>query len=241
MKRVHLTPLLLATALIAALAATAFAADDAAKSAKGAAKPAAAATAGVADAALKAIDAQVAAAKIDKKNADWKSTLPKPTVVKFDKTHHYLWRLMTNKGMMAFEFKPDVAPMHVTNFIYLTRMGYFDGTKFHRVIKNFMAQGGDPTGTGRSGPGYQYDGEVSPAVKHDKAGVLSTANAGPNTDGSQFFIMFRAYPSLDMHYSIFGELVEGMDTLKAFEAAGNPGDGPPTEPLNILKATVEVK
>ena len=162
-------------------------------------------------------------------------------MAKFVKGHRYLWKMVTNKGTMVFEFKPDVAPMHVTNFIYLTRLGYFDGLKFHRVIKGFMAQGGDPEGTGRGGPGYAYDGEVSPAVKHDKAGVLSTANAGPNTDGSQFFIMFRAYPSLDMHYSIFGQLVEGEKTLAALEAAGNPGDGPPSEPLLITKATVEVK
>ena len=239
MKRDRLSSLLFVLAVLACFSGSALAADATAKPAKPA-KPEAASTA-VSDAAIKAIDAQIAAAKVDKKLAGWKTTLPKPTAVKFVKGHRYLWEMVTNKGTMVFEFKPDVAPMHVTNFIYLTRMGFFDGLKFHRVIKGFMAQGGDPLGTGSGGPGYQYDGEVSPTLKHDKAGVLSTANSGPNTDGSQFFIMFKAYPSLDMKYSIFGELVEGLDALNAFQAAGNPGDGPPTESLTITKATVEVK
>lgn len=199
------------------------------------------ASAGPSDKALAAIDAQIAANKVNKGAPGWKTALKIPTVAQFDPAKKYLWHVTTNKGPMTFQFRPDVAPMHVTNFIYLTRLGYFDGLKFHRVIKGFMAQGGCPLGNGTGGPGYRYNGEVSPTVKHDKPGVLSTANAGPNTDGSQFFVMFRAYPSLDMKYSIFGELVEGVETLKAFEAVGNPGDGPPTEPLLITKATVEVK
>ncbi len=244
MKRDRLSSLLFVLAVLACCAGAAMAADASPKTAK-AAKPEAAkveaASSATSDAAIKAIDAQIAAAKIDKKAPDWKSKCAKPTVVKFVAGHHYMWHLATNKGTMVFEFKPDVAPMHVTSFIYLTRMGFFDGLKFHRVIKGFMAQGGDPQGDGRGGPGYQIDGEVSPAVKHDKAGVLSTANAGPNTDGSQFFIMFKGYPSLDMKYSIFGDLVEGLDALNALQQAGNPGDGPPVEPLFITKATVEVK
>ena len=120
-------------------------------------------------------------------------------------------------------------------------MGFFDGLKFHRVIKGFMAQGGDPVGTGGGSPGYKYDGEVTPAVTHDHRGILSTANAGPNTDGSQFFIMFKSASFLDGKYSIFGDLSEGAPVLDAFEAAANPGDGPPTELLTITKATVEVK
>jgi peptidyl-prolyl cis-trans isomerase B (cyclophilin B) len=239
MKRHALSSLLAAAVALACVAGSAQAIDITGKPApKPVKEPAAPA---INDPAIKAIDAQIAGAKIDKKVAGWKTRLPKPTVAKFSKGKRYLWKLETNKGTMVFEFKPDVAPMHVTSFIYLTRMGYFDGLKFHRVIKGFMAQGGDPLGTGTGGPGYQYDGEVSPTVKHDKAGVLSTANAGPNTDGSQFFIMFRGYPSLDMKYSIFGSLVEGTETLNAFQAAANPGDGPPVEPLTITKATVDVK
>jgi peptidyl-prolyl cis-trans isomerase B (cyclophilin B) len=257
MKRDRLSSLLFVLAVLACFTGSALAADSKPKTEKqakpeaastekagkpeaaGTEKPAKSEAAG--DAAIKAIDAQIAAAKIDKKVAGWKTKLPKPTAVKFVTGHKYLWHMVTNKGTMVFEFRPDVAPMHVTNFIYLTRMGYFDGLRFHRVIKGFMAQGGDPLGTGTGGPGYEYAGEASPALKHDKPGVLSTANAGPNTDGSQFFIMFKAYPSLDMNYSIFGGLVEGQEVLNAFQAAANPGDGPPTEALTITKATVEVK
>ncbi len=238
MKLNRLSSLLFVLAVLASFSGAALAADATAKPAKPAKESAGASAK---DAAIKAIDVQIAAAKVDKKVAGWKTHLTKPTAVKFVKGHHYLWHMETNKGTMVFEFKPDVAPMHVTNFIYLTRMGFFDGLKFHRVIKGFMAQGGDPLGTGGGSPGYSYDGEVSPTVKHDKAGVLSTANAGPNTDGSQFFVMFKANSSLDMKYSIFGELTEGLETLNAFQAAANPSDGAPTEPLTITKATVEVK
>ena len=195
----------------------------------------------VADKAISSIDAQITAAKVDKKNPGWRTSLPLPKVATFDPGHKYLATMVTNKGTMVIELKPAVAPMHVTNFIYLARLGFYDGLKFHRVIKGFMAQGGDPLGTGSGGPGYQFAGEVSPNAKHDQAGVLSTANAGPNTDGSQFFLMFRAYPSLDMKYSIFGQVVEGLDVLKAIEAAGNPGDGPPMEPLFIKTVTIHSK
>src|SRR4029077_10383378 len=214
-------------------------ADTAKKAATGKA-PAKAAPAGV-DAAVKAIDAQIAKNAVDKKDPAWKTKLKMPTPPKFDPAKSYYARMVTNKGEMLIKFKPDVAPMHVTNFIYLARQGFYEGTKFHRVIKGFMAQGGDPLGNGSGGPGYQYGGEFSPKALHNAAGVLSTANAGPGTDGSQFFIMFRAYPSLDGHYSVFGQVEEGLETLKAREAAGTPGDGPPTEPLTITKVTIEVK
>src|SRR5262249_48857046 len=196
---------------------------------KPAGKPAAA---GV-DAAVKAIDAQIAKNAVDKKDPAWKTKLKMPTQVKFDPAKSYYARMVTNKGEMLIKFKPDVAPMHVTNFIYLARQGFYDGTRFHRVMKGFMAQGGDPLGTGTGGAGHQFRAEVSPKALHDAAGVLSTANAGPGTDGSQFFIMFNAAPHLDGHYSIFGQVEHGLETLKAIEAAGNPSDGPPLEPLWI--------
>jgi cyclophilin family peptidyl-prolyl cis-trans isomerase len=103
-----------------------------------------------------------------------------------------------------------------------------------------MAQGGDPTGTGMSGPGYKYDGEINPNVKHDRPYLLSMANAGPGTDGSQFFITFKATPWLDGKHTIFGEVVEGQDTVKKLEAAGTP-QGKPTEDLKIVKAKIEEK
>jgi len=212
------------------------AADTAKKpAAKTAAKPVAV------DAAVKAIDAQIAKNAANKKDPAWKTKLKMPTLVKFDPAKSYYARMVTNKGEMLIKLKPDVAPMHVTSFIYLARQGYFDGLKFHRVIKGFMAQGGDPIGNGTGGPGYQFNGEFSPKALHNAAGVVSTANAGPGTDGSQFFIMFGPYPSLDGHYSVFGQVEEGMETLKAIEAVANPGDGPPIEPVKLVKMTIEVK
>jgi cyclophilin family peptidyl-prolyl cis-trans isomerase len=128
----------------------------------------------------------------------------------------------------------------VTNFLYLTRLGFYDGLSFHRVITNFMAQGGCPDGTGMGGPGYKFEGEFKPDVKHTKGGLLSMANAGPGTDGSQFFITFKDTGWLDGKHTLFGEIVEGLDVLKKIEAAGSP-QGPTTEPLKMEKLTVEVK
>ncbi len=241
MKRSSIVTLSLfaAATLAVALVSAPVRADDAAKPKAAKEKPAKMAVS--TDKAIAAIDAQIAAAKVDKTAPGWKQKLPMPKVVTFDPARKYYAHMTTNVGTMVIELKPKVAPMHVTNFIYLSRLGFFDGLKFHRVIKGFMAQGGDPAGNGSGGPGYQFATEVSPGVKHDAAGVVSTANAGPNTDGSQFFIMFRAYPSLDMKYSIFGQVVEGMDVVKKLEAAGNPSDGPPLSPLNITSVTIDSK
>ena len=245
---------------LALAAGAAFAQDQPATPAPAAAdtakKPAAAKTtstkgksgAATVDAAVKAIDAQIAKNAVDKKDPAWKTKLKLPTLVKFDPAKSYYARMVTNKGEMLIKFKPDVAPFHVTNFIYLTRLGFYDGTIFHRVMKGFMAQGGDPTAVpggshnGTGGPGYSFNGEVSDKANHDGPGVLSTANTGqPGSDGSQFFIMFRAYPQLNGGYTVFGQVEQGMETLKAIEAVANPGDGPPTETVKIVKMTIEVK
>jgi peptidyl-prolyl cis-trans isomerase B (cyclophilin B) len=192
------------------------------------------------DAAISAIDAQIAKAKVDKSKSDWKSNVPKPEKVSFDAKKTYFWVLDTNKGPIEVRLKPDVAPMHVTSTIYLTRLGFYDGVVFHRVIPGFMAQGGDPTGTGMGGPGYKYDGEFSPAAKHDKPGILSMANAGPGTDGSQFFLTFVPTDYLNGKHTVFGEVTKGQDTLKALEAAGSPS-GRTKEKLEITKATIRVQ
>jgi cyclophilin family peptidyl-prolyl cis-trans isomerase len=197
-------------------------------------------TSSVKDKAVQMIDAQIAAAKVNKTSPTWRTSLPKPKLATFDSTHTYLCHMKTNKGMITIKFLPDVAPMHVTNFIYLTKLGFYDGLSFHRVIKNFMAQGGDPLGTGGGSPGYSFDGEFSPNAKHDKGGKLSMANAGPGTDGSQFFLTFVATPWLDGKHSIFGEVTDGMDVLKALEAAGSQS-GQTSEPLKMEKVTIEVK
>jgi len=191
------------------------------------------------DPAIAAIDKQIADAKIDKTNSRWKDRLPKPTKVSFTSGKKYIWVLDTNKGPIEVHLLPDSAPMHVTSTIYLTDLGFYDGVVFHRVIPGFMAQGGDPTGSGSGGPGYKYDGEFGGA-KHDKPGVLSMANAGPGTDGSQFFLTFVATPFLDGKHTVFGEVVKGMDTLKALEKAGSPS-GKTSEKLEIKKATIRVE
>ena len=189
---------------------------------------------------LAAIDRYIKEQKIDKTKPGWKVRLPKaPFDVDF-KGVKVTWKLETNVGDISIKLMPEVAPKHVASTVYLTRLGFYDDTPFHRVITGFMAQGGDPTGTGREGPGYQYAGEFDPKVKHTKGGLLSMANAGPNTDGSQFFLTFVATPWLDGKHTIFGEVVSGMDTLKKLEEKGTQS-GQPTGPLKIVKATIEVE
>lgn len=223
--------------LAAAVAAGAAAAEHAADAPK---KEGGKVATGTEDAALAAADKFIAEQKIDKSAAGWKTKLPKPPQLTFTAGKSYFWNLETNKGKMSIKLMPDVAPMHVSSTIYLTRLGFYDGVTFHRVIPGFMAQGGDPIGNGTGGPGYKYDGEFSPSVKHAKPGLLSMANAGPGTDGSQFFLTFVATPHLDGRHTIFGEVVEGQDVLKKLEAAGS-GSGATKEKLTIDKATVSVK
>jgi cyclophilin family peptidyl-prolyl cis-trans isomerase len=119
----------------------------------------------------------------------------------------------TEKGDIKVRLHADKVPKTVNNFVFLARQGFYDGTTFHRVIKDFMAQGGDPTGSGSGGPGYRFADEFHPKLRHDKPGILSMANAGPGTNGSQFFITHVPTPWLDNKHSVFGEVTEGMDIL----------------------------
>jgi cyclophilin family peptidyl-prolyl cis-trans isomerase len=229
-------PLCLALALcLAPLAAHAQSAEQAE-----AAPESAEAEAEAEDAAIAAIDAFIAEQNVDKARRAWKSTLEKPPKVSFTADKAYFWNLETNKGKIKIKLMPDVAPMHVSSTIYLTRLGFYDDTVFHRVIQGFMAQGGDPTGTGRGGPGYKYDGEFDSKVKHDKPGLLSMANAGPGTDGSQFFLTFVKTPHLNGKHTIFGRVIKGMDTVKALEKAGSRS-GKTKEKLLIESATISVQ
>jgi cyclophilin family peptidyl-prolyl cis-trans isomerase len=191
------------------------------------------------DAALEAIDRFIESQNVDRNASGWKTGLSAPEPVAFTAGKTYHWTLETNVGDIRVKLLADVAPVHVTSTIYLTRLGFYDGTSFHRVIPDFMAQGGDPLGTGTGGPGYEYDGEFDASVQHDRGGLLSMANRGPGTDGSQFFLTFVATPWLDGKHSIFGEVVDGADTLKALEKRGSQS-GRTSESLEIRSATISV-
>jgi cyclophilin family peptidyl-prolyl cis-trans isomerase len=133
----------------------------------------------------------------------------------------------TNQGTFKVEMFEDSAPKTTENFISLAQKGFYDGVIFHRVIDGFMIQGGDPTGTGRGGPGYQIKDEFGKGLRHDQEGMLSMANAGPNTGGSQFFVTLAATPWLDGKHAIFGRVVEGMDVVRKIgKVKVKPGDRP---------------
>ena len=182
----------------------------------------------------------IADKKISTSADAWRLKLPKPPKVRFDAKKKYFWNLDTTKGKIVIELMADVAPMHVSSTVYLTILGFYDGLTFHRIIKGFMAQGGDPKGNGSGGPGYQYGAEFSPKVRHDRGGLLSMANAGPHTDGSQFFLTFAATSWLNDKHTIFGEVKEGMDVLKELEKLGSQTGKVLDEP-EIKKATITVK
>lgn len=197
---------------------------------------------GPASQALATVRSYIVKQGIDRKSNDWKTKLPKFPDLTFSKGEEYVWRLETNQGAIAIRFFCDTAPKHVANFIYLSELGFFDGLNFHRVVPGFMAQGGDPTGSGAGHPGYMFDGEYVGAHKQDKPGMLCMANTGqPTSDGSQFFITFRATTELDGKHTCFGEVFDGMDTLKKLESQGTPDPGKPKIPLVIVSARVTVK
>src|SRR5438477_9364851 len=127
----------------------------------------------------------------------------------------YTATLKTDVGDIVVRLYTDKVPRTVNNFVFLSRQGFYDGVTFHRVIADFMAQGGDPTGTGTGGPGYRFADEFHPELRHDGPGVLSMANGGPNTNGSQFFITYAATPHLDDRHSVFGQVTGGIDVLRS--------------------------
>ncbi len=147
--------------------------------------------------------------------------------------------MQTSKGTIKIQLFDDKVPNTTKNFKDLINKGFYDGLVFHRVIKDFMLQGGCPQGTGRGGPGYQFADEFDPTLKHDKPGILSMANAGPNTNGSQFFITTVPTPWLDNKHAVFGEVIEGLDVVQAIEATQTgPGDRPVND-IKMEKVTVE--
>ena len=152
-----------------------------------------------------------------------------PPAMTIDPSCSYTATFKTEKGDIVVELFADKAPATVNNFVFLAREGFYDDTTFHRVIPDFMAQGGDPTGTGTGGPGYRFADEFHPDLKHDKPGILSMANAGPNTNGSQFFITHVPTPHLDGRHAVFGQVAGGLDVLMSISvrdpgSARTPGD-----------------
>ncbi len=147
-------------------------------------------------------------------------------------------RFETSQGEFALELFEDRAPLTTGNFIELAEKGFYDGLIFHRVIEDFMIQGGCPHGTGTGGPGYQIDDEFHPDLRHDAEGILSMANAGPDTGGSQFFITLAATPWLDDHHAVFGRVIEGIEAVRKIGSVPtNPGDRP-LEDVTISQVTI---
>ncbi|MDA1215517.1 MAG: peptidylprolyl isomerase [Chloroflexi bacterium] len=136
-----------------------------------------------------------------------------PPAMTIDSSKRYVATVETAKGNIVIELFAADAPVTVNNFVFLSREGYYDDTTFHRVLTDFMAQGGDPKGTGSGGPGYQFGDEFSPNRRHDSPGTLSMANAGPGTNGSQFFLTHVPTPHLDGKHTVFGKVTGGMDVL----------------------------
>jgi cyclophilin family peptidyl-prolyl cis-trans isomerase len=158
---------------------------------------------------------------------------PKMTI---NTSKKYTATIETEKGNLVIELFVKDVPRTVNNFVFLATQGYYDGTTFHRVIPDFMAQGGDPTGTGAGTPGYRFEDEFT--AHKNVAGALSMANSGPNTNGGQFFITYVATPWLDGKHTVFGQLIEGMDVLKKLtprdpQSARTPGD-------KVIKVTIKV-
>jgi cyclophilin family peptidyl-prolyl cis-trans isomerase len=158
-----------------------------------------------------------------------------PPAMQIDPNRHYEAVFHTQRGDFTVELFAKQAPVTVNNFVFLAREGFYDNTTFHRVLQNFMAQAGDPTGTGTGGPGYRFADEPGAlALPHDRAGILSMANAGPNTNGSQFFITFGPTPHLNGKHGVFGRVIAGMDVVKSIRLRDPDRDRQPGDTINSI-------
>jgi len=192
------------------------------------------------DPALKKVDSFIKKQAIDKTDSAWKTKLNKPPLLTFAKEKDYIWELQTNQGKLAIKLLTESAPMHASSTVYLTKLGFYDDLIFHRVIPGFMAQGGDPLGNGTGNPGYMYEGEFGAEISHSESGILSMANAGPGSDGSQFFITFKPTPFLDGKHTVFGKVVTDLeDSLTKIEALGSRR-GRTKEEIKIIKASIRI-
>ena len=159
-----------------------------------------------------------------------------PPALLIDVNKAYLATLQLDRGDIVIQLLPQAAPMAVNNFVFLARQGYYDGVTFHRVLSGFMAQTGDPTGTGSGGPGYTFQDEFSPDLTFDQAGVVAMANSGPNTNGSQFFITYAPALHLTGVHTIFGVVIAGMDVAQGLTLR-DPNANPP-EPGDSINSVV---
>jgi len=155
-----------------------------------------------------------------------------------DPQKSYIATLHTDKGEIEIELFAIKTPKTVNNFVFLAQEGYYDNIIFHRVIQNFMAQTGDPTGTGRGGPGYRFADEIHPKLKHDKPGIVSMANAGPNTNGSQFFITHVPTPWLDGKHSVFGQVTKGLDVVQSIPERDPSRTSSPAVRINSVSINI---
>ena len=153
-----------------------------------------------------------------------------PPEMQIDSGKSYCCTLETSKGTIDLDLYPEHAPKTVNNFVFLARAGFYDGISFHRVIPNFMVQGGDPTGSGSGGPGYRFEDELTDNPLSHEAGSLSMANAGPDTNGSQFFITHTPQPHLDGRHTVFGKVTSGQDIVDAI------GQGDTIQSVTISEA-----
>jgi len=158
-----------------------------------------------------------------------------------DTTKQYIATILTEKGTIIIQLFPDKAPYAVNSFVFLANRGYFDGITFHRVVKGYLAQTGDPSGTGYGGPGYTFPNEIDDSLNYDTAGVVGMANAGPDTNGSQFFITLTAMPDLNGSYTVFGQVIQGMEVVRILSERDQSLGTPLSEGDNIISVTVEVK
>ena len=174
----------------------------------------------------------------DKSSSGMRKEYTSPPPMTIDPMGSYMATIRTNKGNIVVELLPGPAPKTVNNFVFLANEGFYDGTIFHRVIPDFMIQGGDPTGTGTSGPGYKFEDEINPMFVFDRAGILAMANAGPNTNGSQFFITTVATPHLNGNHTIFGRVTEGQTVAEAISVVPRGAGDKPNSPVII--ETIEI-
>jgi peptidyl-prolyl cis-trans isomerase B (cyclophilin B) len=165
----------------------------------------------------------------------WSS--PPPMMI--DPSKQYFATISTEVGDIRIQLFANLVPKTVNNFVFLAREHFYDNTTFHRVIKDFMAQGGDPIGDGTGGPGYRFADEFSPSLKHDSEGIVSMANSGANTNGSQFFITYAPQPHLDGKHAVFGKVVSGMDVLRKLTYRVPGANQPPA--TKVFTITIEEK